>query len=261
MIPVLAGLAGLAMLCNPGRRRKSPRVAKTEKIYVIRGKIGPEYSWEDVDWRYGLKEARQLLTAYKKGACGSYRLIPMRVTINPGKRKKRRRRNPSADARAYKKSGPQYAKYFALGVKSAKGGNAWLSSSPFKGSRGEAWKDGMWSVIHPFHKNPLRRGKSRAVAEERRHTRMGKIPTGTRAECTWLPPGYEEPSFDMPWLDRKSERKNPPDISIRWVKIHDPKHKGWVAECYQPGGIPIQRFWGRTKAECLKKINDKAEGK
>lgn len=36
--------------------------------------------------------------------------------------------------------------YFKLGQESARKGNHWLSSVPFRGWRGEAWKDGMWSI-------------------------------------------------------------------------------------------------------------------
>jgi len=38
-----------------------------------------------------------------------------------------------------------YDFYFAQGSKAAQAGNFWLTSSPYTGWRGEAWKDGNWS--------------------------------------------------------------------------------------------------------------------
>jgi len=41
-----------------------------------------------------------------------------------------------------------YDYFHAQGAQAAKAGNFWLSSSPYSGWRGEAWKDGNWSARH-----------------------------------------------------------------------------------------------------------------
>jgi hypothetical protein len=38
------------------------------------------------------------------------------------------------------------AHFYALGVAAWKAGNHWLSSCPYEGWRGEAYKDGMWAA-------------------------------------------------------------------------------------------------------------------
>lgn len=61
------------------RKRRNPRVAKTEKEYVIQGHYGS--GWEDVNYETSMADARRSLKEYRENQPGAYRLRIRRVKI------------------------------------------------------------------------------------------------------------------------------------------------------------------------------------